>query len=125
MDEQQKTKPSLFRWWIFKLVIPAVIPAVIGIGSAFCTGALMVVKMEDRIANLEKDVARHETSISRDFQRLESSIQLNAQRTDDQERRITRVETSMESLTADVREIKLDVKALLLRSSGQSQKPLH
>lgn len=98
---------------LVQILIPVLVPVLVGIGSAAVTGSVMMVRLEERVSTLERDVARHEAAMEKEMKRVEEMSTQLTRRTDDQERRLTHTETSLEGLHDDVSEIKTDVKALL------------
>lgn len=73
----------------------------------------MLVRLEERVTVLERDMGRHEIALEKDLRRAEANSQQLTRRTDDQERRLARTETALEGLRNDTAEIKQDVKTLL------------
>lgn len=96
-----------------QVVAGIAIAVLVGIGSAALTGWTMMIRIEGRLDVLERDVARHETTIKEDLRRMEGASVQNAQRTDDQERRLTHLETVLSGLRDDFSEIRADIKSLL------------
>lgn len=99
--------------WLKQVGFPLTVSVLVGIGSAAITGWTMMVRIDSRLAVLERDVARHETTIKDDMKRMEGALAQNAQRTDDQERRLTHLETVLNGLRNDFSEVKADIKSLL------------
>ena len=64
-------------------------------------------------------VDRHENLIEKEMKRLESVHTVVAQRTEDHERRLARLESTLETLRNDTAEMKNDIK-LLIRSLSRS-----
>lgn len=84
-------------------VWPLVVPILIGIGSS----TLVVTKLEERMANVERNITRHE-----------EELLAMRKRDDAQETRITRTESVLDGMQRDTTEIKGDVKTLL-RAGGR------
>lgn len=84
-------------------VWPLVVPILIGIGSS----TLVVTKLEERMANVERNITRHE-----------EELLAMRKRDDAQETRITRTESVLDGMQRDTAEIKGDVKTLL-RAGGR------
>ena len=84
-------------------VWPLVVPILIGSGSS----TLVVTKLEERMANVERNITRHE-----------EELLAMRKRDDAQENRITRTESVLDGLQRDTTEIKGDVKTLL-RDGGR------
>ncbi|MDE7064958.1 MAG: hypothetical protein K2O70_05730 [Desulfovibrionaceae bacterium] len=101
-----------------QVVAGIAIAVLVGIGSAALTGWTMMVRIEGRLAVLERDVARHETAIKEDMKRMESVNVQNAQRIAEQERRLTHLETVLAQLRDDLAEVRADIKSLL-RANAQ------
>ncbi len=102
--------------WLVQIVIPLITSVLVGIGSAAIMGSVLVVRLDERVSTLERDVARHEATIEKELRRMETTEASISKRTDEQERRIVLLESALERLREDVEEIKADVKSLL-RSS--------
>ena len=78
------------------------VSVVVGLGSAAITGGIMLVRVEERVAHIERVSTRHETMISE-----------TNRRDSDQERRLVKGESLIESMRGDLSEIKADVKTLI------------
>lgn len=70
-------------------------------------------KLESRLQPLESQIERHEKALERDFARHEQTVLSLAVKTDDQEKRLTRLETLVGETQALLTEIRTDVKILL------------
>lgn len=70
-------------------------------------------QLENRIQPLETQMERHEKALERDFVRHEQTVLSLAVKTDDQEKRLTRLETLVGETQALLSEIRTDVKILL------------
>ena len=114
-ENTQNDRPlnDMLRRLLVQILIPVLVPVLVGIGSAAVPGSVMMVRLEERVSTLERDVARHEAAMEKEMKRVEGMSSQLTQRTDDQERRLAHSETSLEGLRDDVTEIKTDVKALL------------
>lgn len=88
-------------------------PIIVGVLSAAFTATVVVTRLEEKMSVMQRDMARHEQTIEKEIQRHESSLGDLTKRTDDQERRITRSESALESISSVLLEIKGDVKLLL------------
>ena len=104
-----------------QVIVSMAVAVLVGIGSAAITGWTMMIRIEGRLAVLERDVARHEATIKEDMRRIEEAHALNAQHTDDHERRLTHLEIVLNGLRDDFSEVKTDIKSLLHASSQQQQ----
>lgn len=80
----------------------------ITVGGAYYSGKLQAALMEERIATLQRDQARHEVERGKE-------IAKNTTRGDDHEQRIVRLEVSLDVMQATLLEIKSDVKTLLAK----------
>lgn len=70
-------------------------------------------KLGQRIPPLENMMMRHEQALERDFSRYEHMVITLSGKTDDQEKRLTRLETLVGETQALLAEIRADVKILL------------
>lgn len=70
-------------------------------------------RLVERTAHLEKQIERHEKALDRDFARHEATVADIAHKTDDQEKRLTRLEALFTETQALLSEIRTDVKILL------------
>lgn len=91
----------------------ALAPIIIGVLSAALTTAVVVTRLEEKIAAMQRDMARHEQVLDKELQRQETTLGDLTRRTDDQERRLTRSESTLESIGAMLTEIRGDVKQIL------------
>ncbi|MBD5608556.1 MAG: hypothetical protein HDQ93_06880 [Desulfovibrio sp.] len=98
---------------LVKFALPILASMVIGIGSSILSCLLVTERMNGRVTSLETQIAKHEHALDRDFQRHEQTVAILANRTDDQERRLTRLEALVGETQALLAEIRTDVKILL------------
>lgn len=114
---------------LFKLVIPILIPVAVGLGSAVIATKVMVEKLDTRVTfledqviteklvnrthALESQIGRHEQALDRDFARHDATVADISRKTDDQEKRLTRLEALFTETQALLSEIRTDVKILL------------
>lgn len=98
---------------IFKLVLPVLVPVAVGLGSAVIATKIMVEKLDTRVSHLEVQIKRHEKALDKDFARHEVSMTELSHKTDDQEKRLTRLETLVNETQVLLTEIRADVKILL------------
>lgn len=119
MSNEATEKKGGIQTVVAQVVAGIAIAVLVGIGSAALTGWAMMIRIEGRLAVLERDVARHETTIKEDLKRMEGVTAHNAQRTDDQERRLTHLETVLSGLRDDFSEVKMDIKSLLHATTPQ------
>lgn len=114
----------------FRFVLPVLVPVAVGLGSAVLTSWSMTQMLDSRVSSLEMTVEshkpltgkieklettieRHEKALDRDFLRHEQIVAALASKTDDQEKRLTRLETLVGETQALLTEIRADVKILL------------
>lgn len=110
--------------------LPLLVPLIVGLGSSVIASREMNGKLDTRVVELEakvKDYApipgkierlettidRHEKALDRDFLRHEQIVSTLATKTDDQEKRLTRLETLVGETQNLLSEIRADVKILL------------
>lgn len=120
---------------VHRFVLPCLAALVVGAVGALVTSVLTVNAldvrvskledipadvrdMKDRLQVLEPQIVRHEKALERDFIRHEQTMHSLSVKTDDQEKRLTRLETLVGETQALLAEIRSDVK-LLLRGSKQ------
>lgn len=112
-----------------KFILPILVPLCIGLGSAVITSKEMNAKLDIRVATLETAVItgdlphkvvemrtqldRHEKALDRDFARHEATVADISHKTEDQEKRLTRLEALFTETQALLAEIRTDVKILL------------
>lgn len=119
------------RIWRFIIPIAASIVSAVLVGGAstILTSQMYTAKLNERVSYLEKDVTqekllsrtiqletqieRHEKALERDFARHEQTVFELAHKTDDQEKRLTRLETLVGETQRLLAEISADVKLLL------------
>lgn len=70
-------------------------------------------KLVERTGQIESQIARHEKALDKDFARHEVSMTELSHKTDDQEKRLTRLETLVNETQVLLTEIRADVKILL------------
>lgn len=114
---------------VFKFVLPILVPICIGLGSAVIATQNATAKLDVRVSMLETAVIagdlphkitemrtqldRHEKALDRDFARHDATVADISRKTDDQEKRLTRLETLVGETQALLSEIRSDVKILL------------
>lgn len=91
-------------------MISVVASVAITVGGLFINSKVQSALMEERIATLQRDQARHE---------LEKSEQIRAatQRADDHEKRIVKLEANFGIIQETLADLKTDIKTLLLRDT--------
>lgn len=119
-----------FRDIALRFGLSLVAPLLIGLGSAALTVWLMVHTLDNRVTvleakiqiqeplaskvdRLETTIDRHEKALDRDFIRHEQIVASLANKTEDQERRLTRLEALVGETQDTLREIRADIKTLL------------
>lgn len=95
------------------LVLPLLVSVLVGIGSAATTGMVMTARLEERVSNLESKIEKHEQTLGRDFTRHEQAVSYLVRRTDEQERRLAKLEGVAEETRTSLTEIRADIKTLL------------
>lgn len=115
--EQQSLANPLWKEALIRFVVPIAASIVVGIGTSFASIWLLTSKLESRVDHLEVQIERHEKALDRDFLRHEQVVATLSNKTDDQERRLTRLEALVNEAQATLSEIRSDIKTLL-RGSG-------
>ncbi len=95
------------------ILLPLIVPVLVGIGSAAIAGMVMTARLEERVSHLESQIQRHEQALDRDFTRHEGALSEVVKRTDSQEQRLAKLEALVEESQASLREIRADIKTLL------------
>lgn len=134
MDEEVKLTPqekrkSGLRHFFLRLAVSMISAICIGIGASYVTTMLRLENFDTRISQVEKKVIdeklvertvsletailRHEQALDRDFERHEKLVYELSHKTDDQEKRLTRLETLVSETQRLLGEIATDVKQLL------------
>ena len=114
---------------LLRFILPMLAPLLIGLGSAVISSTIMNRQLETRVTKLERSVdeekllsrtisletaiERHERALERDFARHEKTVLELGHKTEDQERRLTRLETLVGETRRLLSEISADVKTLL------------
>lgn len=110
--------------------LPLLVPLLIGLGSSVIASREMNGKLDTRVTTLEAKVKeyqplpgkierlettidRHEKALDRDFLRHEELVRALSSKMDDQEKRLTRLETLVGETQNLLSEIRTDVKILL------------
>lgn len=113
-----------------RFILPCLVPLVVGAVGALVTSVFAVKaldvrvstleaipvevrNMKDRLQLLEPQIVRQEKALERDFLRHEQTMLSLTVKTDDQEKRLTRLETLVGETQALLAEIRADVKLLL------------
>lgn len=121
---------ELMKQALQRFVLPCLVSLVVGATGALVTSVFAVKAldvrvtsleampvevrdMKDRLQLLEPQIVRHEKALERDFLRHEQTMLSLSLKTDDQEKRLTRLETLVGETQALLAEIRADVKLLL------------
>lgn len=110
MSERTETR---IRDTVMQVIAGVIVAGMIGIGGGIWRGYDLLTTMEMEIKTIKSNVARHEGIIEKDMKRLESVDTIVTQRTEDHERRLSRLESTLDSIRHDIGEMKQDVKILL------------
>lgn len=94
-------------------LLPLIVPVLVGIGSAAISSMVMTARLEERVSHLESQMQRHEQTLNRDFTRHEQAVSYLVSRTDEQERRLAKLEGVAEETRTSLAEIRADIKTLL------------
>lgn len=89
-------------------VFSVVVSLAVSVISYFVQGQILQTKLELKIVNLEKQIARHELDKDKDLSKI-------IIRSDDHEQRIIRLETSMSVMQEAIPEMRNDMKTILIR----------
>lgn len=79
---------------------------VITVAGAVTNGKIQSALMEERIAVLQRDQARHELDKTREISRLSTA-------SEDHGQRIIRLETSLDAIQTTLKEMRADIKTLI------------
>ena len=126
MIQALKEHSAKFWWQLAGSVVAAI---AVGFGSAWWGMSIKTEKMDTRLTfieskiigskllertnYLEEQIKRHEKALDKDFARHEASMTELSHKTDDQEKRLTRLETLVNETQVLLTEIRADVKILL------------
>lgn len=88
-------------------------PVIVGVLSAAVTVSVVMTRLEEQVMTMQRDMARHEQVLDKEIKRHETTLGELTKRTDDQERRLTRSESTLESIGLLLAEIRGDVKLIL------------
>ena len=132
MEENLKTAEKLKNGAIrfsLRLACTMISAVIIGVASSYVTTMISLDNLATRVSHIEKKVLdeklsertialetailRHEQALERDFGRYEQMVFELAHKTDDQEKRLTRLETLVSETQRLLAEISADVKSLL------------
>lgn len=126
MIEALKEHSAKFWWQLAGSIVAAM---AVGFGSAWWGMSIKTEKMDTRLSfietkviggklvertgQLEEQINRHEKALDKDFARHEQTVAYISHKTDDQEKRLTRLETLVNETQVLLTEIRADVKILL------------
>lgn len=102
-----------------QIIAGVIIAGMVALGGGIWRGYDRITTLEVNIETIKGNVDRHENLIEKEMKRLESVHTVVAQRTEDHERRLARLESTLETLRNDTAEMKNDIK-LLIRSLSRS-----
>ncbi len=109
---------ELLKDLVGKFALPVLAASCIGMGGALYSGLQSLGSLDTRLAHVELQINRHEKALDKDFMRHEQTVAEISHKTDDQERRLTRLEALVSQTQEMLTEIRSDVK-ILLRGSQQ------
>lgn len=104
---------AMVKAFLLRSAAPVLASCLLGLGSAVITSMMFNERIDGRVRHLEVQIEKHEKALERDFNRHEQAVSSLASRTDEQERRLTRLETLMDEVHSTLTEIRTDVKSLL------------
>lgn len=93
--------------------VPLLVPVLVGVISTFLTLWMSTIRLEERMATIERGVNRHETDTTKRVDRHETMLADAARRDAEQEQRLARGESFIDAMRSDLAEIKSDVKSLI------------
>lgn len=129
-DSEINPPKETFKVLAVRFALTLLAPLLVGLGSAAITGWVMVQLLDSRVTiletkvqvqepltgkvdRLETTIERHEKALDRDFLRHEQIVAGLTVKTEDQEKRLTRVEALMDEVQATLKDIQTDIKTLL------------
>lgn len=105
--EEKNSEQHLFRkFQLWVSIGSLVVYTLITIGGFYASQIVSEARMDERIANLERDQAKHEKERGEQIQR-------NIQRADDHEQRLIRLEANFSTIQETLSEMKADIKILI------------
>lgn len=81
-------------------------PLAIAIVGGYLQNQLVMARMEERIATIKEQAARHELEKGREIARISTT-------TEDHSQRIIRLETNLDAIQSTLGEVRADIKTLL------------
>ena len=81
-------------------------PLSITLAGSYLQNQLVMARMEERIATIKEQAARHELEKGREIARISTT-------TEDHSQRIIRLETNLDAIQSTLKEVRADIKTLL------------
>lgn len=91
---------------IWSLLFTVLAPLAIAIVGGYLQNQLVMARMEERIATIKEQTARHELEKGREIARISTT-------TEDHSQRIIRLETNLDAIQSTLKEVRTDIKTLL------------
>lgn len=91
---------------IWSLLFTVMAPLAIAIAGGYLQNQLTMARVEERIATLKEQSARHELEKGQEITRLAANA-------DDHGQRIIRLETNLDAIQSTLKEVRADIKTLL------------
>lgn len=91
---------------IWSLLFTVLAPLAIAIAGGYLQNQLVMARMEERIATIKEQTARHELEKGREIARISTT-------TEDHSQRIIRLETNLDAIQSTLKEMRADIKTLL------------
>lgn len=81
-------------------------PLSITLAGSYLQNQLVMARMEERIATIKEQAARHELEKGREIVRISTT-------TEDHSQRIIRLETNLDAIQSTLKEVRADIKTLI------------
>lgn len=91
---------------IWSLLFTVLAPLSITLAGGYLQNQLVMARMEERIATIKEQSARHELEKGQEITRLAANA-------DDHGQRIIRLETNLDAIQSTLKEVRTDIKTLL------------
>lgn len=91
---------------IWSLLFTVLAPLAIAIAGGYLQNQLVMARMEERIATIKEQTARHELEKGREIARISTT-------TEDHSQRIIRLETNLDAIQSTLKEMRADIKTLI------------
>ena len=91
---------------IWSLLFTVLAPLAIAIVGGYLQNQLVMARMEERIATIKEQAARHELEKGREIARISTT-------TEDHSQRIIRLETNLDAIQSTLKEVRADIKTLI------------